>query len=265
MKHILYLTTNNINNKEYTGIHSTENINDNYLGSGDKLKLAFNKYGKKNFSKLIMGEFRSRDILSLIESWIVDDEYISSNDNYNICLGGVGGILKTVGKMPPSKRTKRQISDANKGKIVVKDIKGNITKVSVNDKKYLEGDVVPISQGEVTVYDKYNNKIRLFKNDSRIKDESLKMKSSWKGKVSVKDIKGDSLQVNKNDERILSGELVGIAKGNKLSSQVKDSISLTMSKKKWIKNDSYSKRVIESELIWYLSDGWKMGRIKRQN
>mgnify|MGYP001549942128 CR=1 FL=1 len=33
VRHIIYKITNNINNKYYIGRHSTENINDTYMGS----------------------------------------------------------------------------------------------------------------------------------------------------------------------------------------------------------------------------------------
>lgn len=52
--HILYRTTNIINNKEYTGVHSTNNLEDGYLGSGRKFKAALKKYGKDNFKRTIL-------------------------------------------------------------------------------------------------------------------------------------------------------------------------------------------------------------------
>jgi group I intron endonuclease len=49
--HTVYLTTNLINGKKYLGKHSTNKIDDRYLGSGVLLLKAINKYGRKNFKK----------------------------------------------------------------------------------------------------------------------------------------------------------------------------------------------------------------------
>lgn len=56
MIHIVYKTTNILNNKYYIGVHSTFNINDNYLGCGHwrgrkltedhKRKMSNNRKGK---------------------------------------------------------------------------------------------------------------------------------------------------------------------------------------------------------------------------
>ena len=45
----VYITTNLINKNFYIGKHSTDNLNDGYLGSGKCLLAAIKKYGKENF------------------------------------------------------------------------------------------------------------------------------------------------------------------------------------------------------------------------
>jgi len=47
MIHYNYITTNNINGKQYIGAHSTNNIDDGYLGSGLLITRAKKKYGKE--------------------------------------------------------------------------------------------------------------------------------------------------------------------------------------------------------------------------
>ena len=46
-----YKITNKINRKYYFGVHSTEDINDGYMGSGTVLAKAYKKYGIQNFEK----------------------------------------------------------------------------------------------------------------------------------------------------------------------------------------------------------------------
>lgn len=56
---IVYLTTNLINSKKYIGSHHSST--DDYLGSGVLLSIAIKKYGKENFSKVILWEGSEKD------------------------------------------------------------------------------------------------------------------------------------------------------------------------------------------------------------
>lgn len=91
MKYTIYQTTNIINQKYYIGAHQTEDIFDKYLGSGVALKSAIKKHSKESFDKLTLGSFKSKEIMFLIESWIVTEEVVKDKDSYNMKIGGFGG------------------------------------------------------------------------------------------------------------------------------------------------------------------------------
>ena len=91
MYHIIYKTTNLINDKIYIGYHKTEDLNDDYLGSGKILEIALKKYGKENFKKEILYIFPSREEALLKEAEIVNLEFVKSKNTYNIKIGGEGG------------------------------------------------------------------------------------------------------------------------------------------------------------------------------
>ena len=52
--HILYRTTCTITGRFYVGCHSTDSIEDGYLGSGNFLKHSVNKYGAENHKREIL-------------------------------------------------------------------------------------------------------------------------------------------------------------------------------------------------------------------
>ena len=47
--HYIYKTTCIINDKFYIGMHSTDNMEDGYIGSGKRLWHSINYHGKENF------------------------------------------------------------------------------------------------------------------------------------------------------------------------------------------------------------------------
>lgn len=112
----IYLTTNLINEKQYIGDHSTNNIDDGYLGSGHPyFRNAVKEYGKENFKREILEFFDTKE-----EAFDAQEKYIKQYNTlvpngYNI--SPKGGI-KCIGSV--AKETKERISKSLKGKNVGK-------------------------------------------------------------------------------------------------------------------------------------------------
>lgn len=115
MRHnTVYKISNKINKKFYIGAHSTDNLEDDYFGSGVILKRAINKYGIENFEKQILFDYNNREDMFNMEKMLVDSILINQLDCYNANIGGKGGSAKgsTI-----SDEAKKNISKGLKGKI----------------------------------------------------------------------------------------------------------------------------------------------------
>jgi len=88
MRYLIYKTTNLINGKYYIGRHSTNNINDSYMGSGIGIKNAINKYGIENFKKEIIAETDSAEKLWKLEKKIINKDVVKDKMSYNNAFGG---------------------------------------------------------------------------------------------------------------------------------------------------------------------------------
>lgn len=91
--HFTYQTKCLINGKTYVGRHSTNNLEDGYLGSGKLLKRAISKYGKESFKLIILSFFETYEELISEEKFIVDKKFCSEKSNYNIVEGGNNPIM----------------------------------------------------------------------------------------------------------------------------------------------------------------------------
>ncbi len=89
----VYKTTNLVNGKIYVGFHGTNDLDDDYLGSGKLLKQAVKKYGEECFVKEYIDIFDNQKDAELLESQIVNREFVEREDTYNISLGGNVCIL----------------------------------------------------------------------------------------------------------------------------------------------------------------------------
>lgn len=90
--HFTYKTTNLINNKYYLGMHSTNHLDDGYLGSGKRLYYELNKYGRDNFKFEILKQFNSREELVQAEIKLITEQDLTNPNCLNLSRGGSGGI-----------------------------------------------------------------------------------------------------------------------------------------------------------------------------
>ena len=93
--HFTYKTTNLINKRYYLGMHSTNRLDDGYIGSGKRLYYELNKYGRDNFKFEILKQFNSREQLVEAETSLISEEVLKDPNCLNMVVGDSGG---NVGK-----------------------------------------------------------------------------------------------------------------------------------------------------------------------
>jgi group I intron endonuclease len=93
--HYLYKTTNLINGKFYYGMHSTDNLEDGYKGSGTLLRRSIKKYGIENFKLEILEFFDSREALAEAEKKLVTKVQVNDSNCMNLKPGGKGGLMNS--------------------------------------------------------------------------------------------------------------------------------------------------------------------------
>lgn len=103
--HFTYRTTNLVNGRYYLGMHSTNRIDDGYLGSGKRLYYELNKYGRDNFKFEILKQFSSREELIQAEINLITEQDIQNPNCLNLKPGGSGGFTDE------SRKKARQVTD----------------------------------------------------------------------------------------------------------------------------------------------------------
>lgn len=89
----VYKITNLINGKIYVGVHKTDNLEDDYMGSGVYIKRAIEKHGVENFKKEYLFVYDNADDMYNAETVIVNEQFVESHETYNLKTGGYGGAV----------------------------------------------------------------------------------------------------------------------------------------------------------------------------
>lgn len=84
----VYQTLNKVNQNVYIGVHKTTDPYDGYLGSGIILCQAIEKYGRENFEKTVLFIFEKIEDAYRKENELVNQEFVSRVDTYNLAIGG---------------------------------------------------------------------------------------------------------------------------------------------------------------------------------
>lgn len=290
-----YKITNLLNGHFYYGIHSTNNLDDGYMGSGHRLHRAYKKYGQENFSKEILKFFETREELVGYEVEIVTDKLVQDENCYNIVLGGekfspINTIVVFNKETNIWERIAKSVYDNNKEKY---DVSGN-NHVIV---KY-KNDTVN-NWFAITCEEYYNNKdkyecIQAFQKDTIIvslktnpdkqfiidkKDYNPEIhnrsKTEFKkGQIFVKDNSGNHFRVSNTDERFLNGELKTVYTGFKWSDEQKENLKNKFKEikhqsgeknsqygTKWMFKDDKTIKVKKEQVNEYISNGWQLGSL----
>ena len=129
MKFICYKIINLINGKIYIGCHKTENVKDDYMGSGKIIKKAINKYGIKNFKKEVLSIFDSEHQMFNEEKNLIS----KLKPDYNITNGGNGGW--------------EHINNSSKHSKFVKMGGDSLANKMKTDKEFREKNIIKIQTG----------------------------------------------------------------------------------------------------------------------
>lgn len=135
----LYKITNKINGHYYYGVHSTDNLDDGYMGSGTRLRNAYKKYGIENFEKVILGFYKTLDEVMCAEHDIVTIDEVKNQNCYNLVIGGWGAHHENQRSTPWYKGMKMPQSLIEKS-VQAKAENGFYKKLSIQNKGYKNFD-----------------------------------------------------------------------------------------------------------------------------
>jgi glycine cleavage system H lipoate-binding protein len=190
--HYLYKITNIINNKYYIGVHSTNNLDDKYFGSGTAIKNAIKKYGIENFKKEVIEFFDTAE-----EKWLPEIKYVTldvtkDKNSYNMAPGGKNWIAAMKRENDP-----RFLNHQSKAGIL--GAKSRLSSLTEEEKKEWHS-----KGGKVAALKTVINKTGIHSDESRVK-QKIGVSLAIKGTVELWHPDAPLTVKNRNCEEYKSG------------------------------------------------------------
>ena len=148
-------------------MHSTDNIEDGYIGSGKHLWRSVNKHGKENHVTEILETLPDRSSLKEREKEIVNEEFLKNKMCMNLMVGGEGGFISE------EQQARRSSAAGKAAAIVLKELRKNPEWVKNQSEAISKGVAKSIEEGRFSPPD--------WTGKSHSDETILKMKESKKG------------------------------------------------------------------------------------
>ena len=227
----------------YIGQHTTNNIDDNYAGSGCKVSAYYKKYGKiegETYIKEIIKYCNTLDELNEAEFQEIGDKY----DLDPLCLNlAAGGKVCT-----PSQETRLKISKKLKYQTRSEEQRKHISEAAkIRSNKYPN---LIINMAKHSWDHPTSERIEA------ARQRIIKYNKSEEHKQRVIEYNKSRILSPETHERMRNAQL-----GRKLSEETKQKLSEISKNTIWINNGEKCKRILGNEINLYIESGWVKGRI----
>ena len=248
--HYVYRITNLVESKHYYGKRSSKiephlDLGKKYFSSSkDKNFIKDQKENPQNYKYKVVFICKSARRAIELETTLHDMFDVGRNQSfYNKVKQNGNGFDST-------------------GIVVVKNSLGETFSVSVDDPRFISGELKHVNVGKITVKNSLGETFSVSKDDPGYISGELVGANA--GNVIVKDIHGNTFSVSVDDPRYISGELKHAADGYKHTSEAKRKMSDRNKGTKLVYNIELDKsmRLKQEEAINLVKSntGWKLGR-----
>lgn len=171
--HIIYKTTCLATNKWYIGMHSTDNLDDGYSGSGQQLLRSIKKYGKLQHKTEIIEFCTDRINLARREEEIVTQKLLEDKLCMNLMVGGAGKSDRPIVTKESTSRKNSKALDVRWANNIPQRINKHISRFMPLTREQIVNELI-LPNGQVSINAMRNLKRREI--PSRLREAQVALK-----------------------------------------------------------------------------------------